>query len=127
MKKSKSIRKKTGEIWQQYDEKYMISDLGRWYSIRHKKIIKQFKNNSGYYRATLSYQGKTINVFTHIKVVELFGDKNGNHIPHGATSLREYGLSIDHVSRPKRNNTIFNLELVTHQENCARKYVKSSA
>ncbi len=119
---TKGIRKKQGELWLPFDEKYLISNLGRWYSIKHKKIIKQFKNSSGYYRASLSYKGKTNNVFTHIKVVELFGDKNGTRIPKGATSLRELGLSIDHVSRKKRNNTIFNLELVTHQENCARKY-----
>ncbi|OHE27432.1 MAG: hypothetical protein A2084_01625 [Tenericutes bacterium GWC2_39_45] len=127
MTRPKGIRNKKGESWLPYDEKYLISNFGRWYSLKHRKIIKQFKNNSGYYRANLSYQGKTINVFTHIKVVELFGDKNGNRIPAGAVSLREHGLSIDHVSRKKRDNAIFNLELVTHQENCARKFLMKTA
>lgn len=59
--------------------------------------------------------------FTHIKVVEFFGDKNGNNLDD-IDSLVEHGLSIDHIDRNKRNNAYTNLEIVTHQENCIRKY-----
>ncbi len=117
------FRSKKGEIWKPVDENYLLSNLGRWYSIHRQKIIKQNKNSSGYYRAYMQSGQFKKQVFTHIKVVELFGDKNGSKIPQGATSLREFGLSIDHVNRSKKNNRFDNLELVTHQENCIRKFI----
>jgi hypothetical protein len=121
--KAPGVKNRPGEKWAQFDEKYLLSNYGRWYSLRHKKVIKQFKNNVGYMRASLTIENKKKQVFTHIKVVELFGDKFGNKLPHGVSTLREVGLSIDHVNRNKRNNTIFNLEIVTHQENCIRKFI----
>ena len=39
--------------------------------------------------------------FTHIKVVELFGDCNGTLIDSNATSLFQKGLSIDHKDGKK--------------------------
>lgn len=83
--------------------------------------MAQNQNSSGYYRAYLRIRGKYKHIFTHIKVVELFGDRNGNKIPEGATSLRELGLSIDHVNRNKKVNTVDNLEIVTHSINCKRR------
>lgn len=82
------------------------------------KQLAPYKNRTGYMRVKI--QGK--NTFIHIKVVEHFGDCNGTRIPEGATTLRELGLSIDHKDRNKRNNSRENLELVTHKENCRRKY-----
>ena len=78
--------------------------------------MKQHQNSSGYYRVKL--QGK--HSFTHIKVVEYFGDINGSNLDN-ITSLFANGLSIDHIDRNKKNNTCFNLEIVTHQENCIRR------
>lgn len=71
-------------------------------------------------RTTLTIDGQAKKVFTHIKVVELFGDRNGNRI--ATETLREAGLSIDHLNRNKKDNRQANLELVTHQENCKRKF-----
>lgn len=120
--KPHKVRSKKGEKWKLVDENYLLSNFGRWYSVVRKKILKQNKNNWGYYRAYLQTGVVKKHVFTHIKVVELFGDKNGSTIPENASSLRELGLSIDHVNRSKRNNRFDNLELVTHQENCIRKF-----
>lgn len=118
----KGMRNKPGEIWiDVFPGKYMLSNMGRWYSIRSQKIIKQHKNSSGYYRADIYINGVRKMVFTHIKVVENFGDCNGNRIPLGMDSLIDNGLSIDHLDANKKNNQFFNLEIVTHKENCFRR------
>mgnify|MGYP000919468055 CR=1 FL=1 len=112
-----------GEIWQDYNEYYMLSNMGRWWSKRKNKIMKQYINNSGYNIIHFKKNGKSKGIFTHIKVCELFGDKNGTKIPHWKEStLRELNLSIDHLNRDKQNNTYLNLEVVTHSENCRRKF-----
>jgi len=113
-----SVRRKPNEQWRKFDDLHLISNYGRWYSLRSNRLIKQFRNNSGYYRV----QFRRKNHFTHIKVVEFFGDKNGRNLDE-ITSLFENGLSIDHIDRNKRNNAYTNLEIVTHQENCIRKYI----
>lgn len=109
------------ERWKAYNEDYLISSLGRWYSLRHQKILNQKCNNKGYMRLEGILNGKRKNFFTHIAVVEKFGDKYGNRIPKGATSLIALGLSIDHINMNKNDNSRSNLELVTHQENCKRR------
>jgi hypothetical protein len=78
--------------------------------------MKQFPNSSGYYRIKIGPK----QIFTHIKVVEFFGDINGMNLDH-ITSLAENGLSIDHLNRNKKHNSIYNLEIVTHQVNCIRR------
>lgn len=120
IKKIPQIRNKAHETWAEF-EGYLISNKGRWYSPKHKKIMAENTNSSGYSRTTIWAKGQRKHIITHIKVVELFGDKNGNQIPEGATSLREIGLSIDHVNRNKQDNTVDNLEIVTHVENCMRR------
>lgn len=111
------------EKWKLVDEYYLVSNLGRWFSLKTMQLVKQNLNNSGYLRLDIppSKPGyKRVHYFTHIKVVEMFGDCKGNKIPPGATSLFELGLSIDHVDGNKNNNLQSNLELVTHRENCLR-------
>lgn len=112
------------EKWAAVTPKYYVSNMGRWYSVTKRRIIRQEPNSSGYLRATLRLKGKRKHVLTHIKVVELFGDCYGKRIPYGADTLRELGLSIDHRDRNTYNNTQYNLELVTHRENCKRKFYK---
>jgi len=114
--KPDNIRCKRDERWIYFDEKHLLSNLGRWYSLKHKKIMMQFPNNSGYYRVKIG----TKQIFTHIKVVEYFGDINGANLDQ-ITSLFENGLSIDHINRNKKHNTIYNLEIVTHKVNCIRR------
>lgn len=117
------VNSRPGERWKEYTTNYWLSNQGRWYSIRSKKILKQYKNDSGYYRVRVTFPcGKTKDIFTHIAVISLFGDRNGNFLPK--TSLRQEGLSVDHVSRCKRNNGVTNLEIVKHRENVTRFYIK---
>lgn len=112
------------EIWAAVTPVYYLSNMGRWYSVRKRHIMRQEPNSSGYLRANLWINGRRKHVLTHIKVVEIFGDCYGNRIPYGAITLRELGLSIDHRDRNTNNNTQYNLELVTHQENCKRKFYR---
>jgi hypothetical protein len=58
---------------------------------------------------------------THLMVIRHFGDRFGNFVCPGQT-LREQGLSVDHVNGNKRNNKVSNLEIVPHAENVARYY-----
>lgn len=123
MKKKLNVKNRKGEKWLLFAPGYWLSNCGRWYSEKSKKILKQYKNDSGYYRVCVYFPcGKKKDVFTHIAVVYLFGDKNGNRLPQ--TSLRAENLSIDHISRRKSNNSVFNLEIVQHAENVTRFYVK---
>lgn len=115
------------EKWAMVDNYYLVSNLGRWFSLKTLKIVKQNKNNKGYLRLDIPPSRpelSRVHYFTHIKVVEMFGDCKGKHIPPGAKSLFELGLSIDHIDGNKNNNMQSNLELVTHCENCYRKFHK---
>lgn len=116
MKKTKLILK-PGEEFKRINEYYWLSNYGRFYSAKSKRILKQEDNLQGYPRFRIIRKW----TLTHIKVVELFGDRLGNRIPDDVTSLRELKLSIDHVDGNKRNNHYSNLEIVTHSENCLRR------
>lgn len=118
----KRLPRKHGEDWIEIYPGYFLSNYGRWYSTKRNQLLKQYKNSSGYLRADLRVDGKRLVVFTHIKVVEHFGDINGRKIPEYITSLFEHGLSIDHIDANKKHNYVWNLELVSHQENCIRRW-----
>ena len=123
MIKDIDVKSKKGEKWKAFAPGYYLSNKGRWYSKKSKKILKQYKNDSGYYRVRIFFPcGKDKFIFTHIAVVCLFGDKNGNVLP--SNGLRKNNLSVDHVSRRKNNNSKNNLEIVKHSENVTRYYCK---
>ncbi len=104
-----------------YDD-YELFENGTCFSHKTKKWLKPDPNNHGYERIRFYKDGKQQRVFTHIKIVQYFGDCKGNHLPPDNVTLRELGLSIDHRDRDKHNNARANLELVTHKENCYRKF-----
>lgn len=118
-------RKLNGEEFKEAYPGYLLSNKGRWYSLHSKRIMRQNPNSSGYMRVTILLDGRYKHVLTHIKVVELFGDKLDKRIPENAESLRELGLSIDHIDANKKHNSKDNLELVTHVENCLRRKQKN--
>lgn len=114
-----------GETWAQLAPNYLLSNLGRWFSVSARKLLKQRPNSDGYMRVYAYMDGKK-DIFTHIKVVEAFGDSKGKRMPYGG-SLVEHGLSIDHLDGNKLNNAQSNLEIVTHVENCARRDQRRAA
>lgn len=118
------LPKRLGEQWIEIYPGYYLSSEGRWYSRHFCRLIKQFPNSSGYYRVTVKIDGNRKQVFTHIKVVEHFGDSKDKKPPEGSKSLFEYGLSIDHLDGNKKNNAKANLELISHKLNCRRRELR---
>lgn len=114
------------EKWIEVYPKYYLSNYGRWYSTKTNKFLKSYLNSSGYERVQIYINHNRKFVFTHIKVVEFFGDKNGKNFPKRCKHLRAWGISIDHLDRNKHNNSYINLEIVTHQENCLRRSRKEN-
>lgn len=102
---------------------YLINSQGEVYSTKSNKKIKQFRNNKGYYRFQVYENGKRKWYFTHITVVNLFGDRFGQRLLTEIT-LKELNWSIDHVDGDKSNNSYENLEIMTHGKN-VRKYYEN--
>lgn len=90
---------------------YEASSLGNIRHIKHKRVLKAWKNTRGYLEVSIhSTTGKNKKV--HLLVAEAFlGDCPYNHEVH-------------HKDENKENASVDNLEYVTHQQNCA-KYVVS--
>lgn len=62
-----NVRRLPHEEWAQVYDGYLLSNMGRWYSQKTKRIMAQEPNSSGYYRARLTVNGQKIRPFTHIK------------------------------------------------------------
>ena len=104
-----------------YDD-YILYEDGQWFSLKTMKFLKPGLNSSGYERVFICHNGRKERVFTHLEVVKNFGDCNGNLLLFSGAVLRQLGLSVDHLDRNKHNNSSSNLEIVTHRENCLRKF-----
>lgn len=110
------------EMWAYIDSfhDYMISNRGRVYSTKREIVLSQNINNKGYCRVSLKHIENGVNLLgkrqylVHVLVVKAFGDKRKQKYN------QEY--NIDHVDGNKQNNTIENLELVSHSENMLRYY-----
>lgn len=110
------------EMWAYIDSfhDYMISSRGRVYSTKREIMLSQNINNKGYCRVSLKHFENGVNLLgqrqylVHVLVVKAFGDKCKQKYN------KEY--NIDHVDGNKQNNTIENLELVSHSENMLRYY-----
>lgn len=96
-----------------YEELYHVSNLGRIKSLpkmcgyRNDKgrIIKPFKNNSGYLIVSLSKNNKLKHFQVHRLVAETF-ISNPNNKPQ-----------VDHINRVRDDNRIENLRWVSMSEN----------
>ena len=102
------------EIWKDiknYKGLYQISNLGRVKSLRDKnkkyreKILKQYKDNCGYYYITLSANSNIKKHKVHRLVAQAF-------IPNP-----ENKKEVNHIDGNKENNAITNLEWCTGKEN----------
>ena len=104
-------------------EGYSIDAIsGLIFSHKTDKWLLMKPNNHGYGRTEVYNHGKRKHIFNHIKVVEVHGDIAGITIPHFCDSLREIGLSIDHINGNKMDPRQVNLELMNHSENVKRYY-----
>lgn len=95
------------EVWKEingYEGKYQISNFGNVRGIK-KNLLKCHINNWGYYAISFLYKNKRKTHLIHRLVAEHFIKKiNGK-------------FYINHIDGNKLNNTIGNLEWVTHKEN----------
>ena len=93
------------EIWRPCGGNYEVSDLG---NVRnpHKVLKKSVKQVSGYEFVVIYLDGKWKGKYVHRLVWEAFNGK----VPTG--------FEINHRDENKLNNSLSNLELVTHKQNC---------
>lgn len=102
----------SNEIWvdiPKYEGYYRISSLGRIISLKSGKerILSQSINRHGYYYKVLRVKGEWKSFLSHQLVAIAFL----NHEPCGGLRV------INHKDGNKLNNSISNLEIVSHREN----------
>ena len=96
------------EIWDHikgYEGFYKVSSKGRVYSIRRGKFMKPSPDNYGYYRLSLSKDGKKRDYTVHRLVALTF------------YFVENDTLQIDHNDRDKTNNNLLNLRFCSNSEN----------
>lgn len=102
------------EIWKPikgYEEKYMVSNLGRVKSLKdskgnyREKILKPGNNKQGYLFVELSVNNKKKKFYVHRLVAETF-------------ILNPYGLpEVNHIDENTLNNSVQNLEWCNNRYN----------
>lgn len=93
------------EQWKIIDEapNYEISSLGRVRNIKKNIIMKPFTNNSGYYQIVIrNNEHKSLYRLVHRLVAIHFIDNPNNY------------NEVNHIDFDKTNNTVENLEWVSH-------------
>jgi hypothetical protein len=87
---------------------YKISNLGNVWSVKRNKPLKPFPRGKGYLGIFLFRNGdRTVYYIHQLVYMTWIGP---------LTKDRKY--SIDHIDSNKKNNSVKNLRLVTHRENC---------
>ena len=107
------------EVWKNipdFEGLYQVSNLGNVRIVNYRKtgkykIKKKCLNSSGRYNLGLSknkiyYAGKKISVLVAMAFL--------NHKPCG------YKLVVDHKDNNPTNDRLYNLQLITHRENCSK-------
>ena len=100
------------ETWKSvvgYEGFYEISNLGRLR--RNGKCLADCIDSNGYVINILSLKGKHKTIRRHVLVAEAF-------IPNN-----EHKREVNHIDGNKLNNTVENLEWVTHRENAIHSWV----
>ena len=97
------------EMWRDiegYNGHYRVSDIGRIWSNKTKRIMKPHNDKLGYARIILRKDNRSIGCTVHRLVAEAL-IKNKNHYP-----------CINHKDENPRNNYVSNLEWCSFSYNC---------
>lgn len=113
-----------------FENQYKISEFGKVVSksrikeiglgcqyLSKEKILKQSKNNKGYFCVSLSNGGKV----TKMQVHQLVAINFLNHKPNGHEKV------IDHIDNNKENNHVENLQIISQRENASKDIVRGSS
>lgn len=90
---------------------YMVSNMGRVWSIRLGRVLKSSPCSKGYLRIDVKIQGERVRKRVHRLVLQTFVG-----MPVGTKSI------TDHIDGDKTNNRLSNLEWVDYYENNRRMY-----
>lgn len=123
------------EIWKpilindfDVSELYKVSNLGQiksraksWYTHNHirsksETILKQGISPDGYHSVVLCKNKKRKTCKVHLLVWDHFGKRIRNSSYH----------KVDHIDNSKSNNSITNLQLLSHRENCVKRSIQST-
>jgi hypothetical protein len=100
-------------------ESYEISNYGnvRHFKKVHEVFITKSIDTSGYYFVNLFENGnkKTISIHKLVAIYFL------NHVPNGMK------LVINHKDFNRKNNYVYNLEIISNRENTNQKHLKSTS
>ena len=88
-----------------FSTEYLVSEEGKVYSIKSGKVLKQHKNNKGYWLVGLCQNGVMQKFLVHRLVAFAFCD-NPLELPQ-----------VNHLDENKDNNHFSNLEWCTAEEN----------
>lgn len=103
-----------GEEWKNipypfYADRYLVSDSGKSYSIKWHSIMRNHPNDKGYFGINLCKDGvfkrKSMSRTVALAFIEDTPD-----------NWQE--LDVNHKDENPANNTVDNLEWVTHEQNC---------
>ena len=103
------------EVWKdipEYEGLYQVSNLGNVRSLKFNRIkyIKHL-NSKGRYSVTLSNdKTKTTNNKISVLIAQTFL----NHKQCG------HKLIVDHIDNNKKNDRLYNLQIITHRENLSK-------
>lgn len=89
-----------------YEGLYAITSCGRVYSYKRKVFLKPADNGDGYLKIGLCKDRKRKWYYIHRLVAEAY-------IPNP-----ENKLYINHIDECKTNNSLQNLEWISHKDNC---------
>jgi hypothetical protein len=96
------------EKWKKYPRyNYLISNYGRVYSLRSKRVLHTVTRRGGYKYLYLWHEGRRVGCFVHGLVAELF------------VGVRPKGLIVRHKDGDGSNNIYNNLHYGTHAQNYA--------
>ncbi len=89
---------------------YLVSNLGRIYSVRSDIFLKHTRTSNGYYTVDLWKNGLKIRRYVHCLVAETFCDGYFE------------GAEVNHKNGIKSNLAAWNLEWRTHEDNIRHAY-----